>query len=242
MAGPAQRMLDIAQRSASASSGKRLVEDVLLLLMDDRTTSPTHDQLVFMRANSAPTIRTTASTPSAESLPHRCPTKGLLVSSIPVILESTDQMADFQVRIDAQGPSFLADEPADLGGNATGPTPYDLLSAALGACTAMTIRLYARKKRIALRRVQIAVRHGRAEDGSESFRRTIHLDGTLTREQIETLMAVADRCPVGKTLHQGAAISSEFSAEALAVETGGARDCDHVAAIEAACEEFDRTG
>jgi putative redox protein len=164
------------------------------------------------------------------------------MNSKPVALESTDQMGDFQVRINAQGPSFYADEPADLGGKATGPTPYDLLSAALGACTAMTIRLHARKKRIALRRVQVAVRHDRAEDGSESFKRTIHLDGTLTREQIETLMTVADRCPVGKTLYRGAAISSEFSAGALTVETRGACDRDHVAAVEAACEEFDRTG
>jgi len=164
------------------------------------------------------------------------------MSSKPVVLESTARMGDFQVLVNAQGPSFYADEPADLGGKATGPTPYDLLSAALGACTAMTIRLYARKKRIPLERVQIAVQHDRAEDGSDSFKRTIHLDGALTQEHIDTLIAVADRCPVGRTLYKGSAITSAFSAEPIAIEAERTCDHDHVAAIEAACEEFDRTG
>lgn len=164
------------------------------------------------------------------------------MSSKPVIVESTTEMGDFQVLINAQGPSFYADEPADLGGKATGPTPYDLLSSALGACTAMTIRLYARKKKLALRRVQIAVQHDRTEDGAESFKRTVHLEGTLTQEEIDTLMAVADRCPVGKTLHNGSVISNEFSTEPLVVEPRRTCDHDHVAAVEAACEEFDRTG
>lgn len=164
------------------------------------------------------------------------------ISSKPVVVESNAEMGDFQVRINAQGPSFYADEPADLGGKATGPTPYDLLSSALGACTAMTVRLYARKKRIPLQRVQIAVQHERAENGSESFKRTIHLDGTLTREEIDMLMAAADRCPVGKTLYQGSAITSELSAEPIAVEPNRTCDRDHVAAVEAACEAFDRTG
>lgn len=170
------------------------------------------------------------------------PSKEHRMSSKPVVLESTARMGDFQVLINAQGPSFYADEPADLGGKATGPTPYDLLSSALGACTAMTIRLYARKKRIPLQRVQTAVQHNRAEDGSESFKRTIHLDGTLTQEQIDTLIAVADRCPVGKTLYKGSVITSEFSAEPIVVEPKRTCDRDHVAAVEAACEEFDRTG
>lgn len=164
------------------------------------------------------------------------------MSSNPVVLESTSQMGDFQVLINTQGPSFYADEPADLGGKATGPTPYDLLSSALGACTAMTIRLYSRKKRIPLQRVQIAVQHDRAEDGSDSFKRTIYLDGTLTREQIDTLIAVADRCPVGKTLYKGSFITSELSAEPIVVKRNRTCDRDHVAAIEAACEAFDRTG
>ena len=164
------------------------------------------------------------------------------MSSKPVVLESTVRMGDFQVLVNAQGPSFYADEPADLGGKATGPTPYDLLSAALGACTAMTIRLYARKKRIQLQRVQVAVQHDRSESGSESFKRTIHLDGPLTPEQTNALIAVADRCPISRTLCKGSAITSELSAEPIAVEPSRTCDREHAPAVEAACEEFDRTG
>lgn len=164
------------------------------------------------------------------------------MSSAPVIIESTSRMGDFQVRINAQGPSFYADEPPDLGGKATGPTPYDLLSSALGACTAMTIRLYARKRKIPLEGVQVAVQHERAPDGAESFKRIIHLDGALGQEAIDALIAVADRCPVGKTLHQAAKITSEFSAAPLVVEPCRTCDRDHASALEAACEEFERTG
>src|SRR5450755_2460221 len=60
-----------------------------------------------------------------------------------------------QVEVSAGGARFLADEPVEVGGMGSGPTPYDLLCAALGACTAMTIRMYARRKELTLRRVRV---------------------------------------------------------------------------------------
>ena len=107
--------------------------------------------------------------------------------------------------------AFLADEPASVGGADLGPTPYDLLSAALATCTSMTLKMYASFKKIGLRSATVAVRHDRvhAEDcrdcdsNSESigeFQRVLTLDGDLSEEQRQRMLEIADRCPVHKTL------------------------------------------
>src|SRR5450432_3036303 len=75
-----------------------------------------------------------------------------------VVVEETGE-GNFQVEVQAGGVHFLADEPVEVGGMGSGPTPYDLLCAALGACTAMTIRMYARRKELTLRRVRVRVGH-----------------------------------------------------------------------------------
>lgn len=106
---------------------------------------------------------------------------------------------------------FFADEPLNVDGTDTGPSPYDLLSAALATCTSMTLRMYANFKKVPLRSVTVAVRHGRvhADDckdcdstaGSiEEFQRVITLDGDLSDEQQQRMLEIADRCPVHKTL------------------------------------------
>jgi putative redox protein len=127
-----------------------------------------------------------------------------------VVVEDTGE-GDFQVEVEAGGARFLADEPLEVGGLGSGPTPYDLLSAGLGACTAMTLRLYARRKGIKLHRATVRVGHERQTRSmpEDVFIRQIELDGDFTEEQRKRLMEIADRCPVHRTLQGGAAVRTE---------------------------------
>ena len=108
--------------------------------------------------------------------------------------------------------ALVADEPTKVGGNDFGPNPYELLNAALGACTAMTLRMYANRKKWDLRevRVHLSHRHDYNEDMVNSgdkkskidlFERILEIEGDLDETQIQRLIEIADRCPVHKTLH-----------------------------------------
>ncbi|MEJ8814013.1 bifunctional alpha/beta hydrolase/OsmC family protein [Variovorax ureilyticus] len=127
-----------------------------------------------------------------------------------VVVEETGE-GDFQVEVLAGGVRFLADEPIEVGGLGSGPTPYDLLCAGLGACTAMTIRMYARHKAWPLQRVRVCVGHARTrgEEPPDEFRREVALEGDLTDEQRSRLMEIAERCPVHRSLEQGARVSTQ---------------------------------
>jgi putative redox protein len=116
-----------------------------------------------------------------------------------------------------------ADEPAAVGGDDSGPGPYDLLLGALGACTAMTLRMYADHKKLALRHVAVQLKHDRiyAQDCADCetkegkvdrIERVIDLQGDLDAEQRARLMQIANRCPVHRTLQ------SEISIETRAAE------------------------
>ena len=96
---------------------------------------------------------------------------------------------------------FSIGGPDGKGGTAAGANPYELLSASLAACTAMTIRLRARRRKIPLSHVEVAVSyHHGANGGRDSFERSIRLQGNLGDEDRAQLMQAANMCPVGRTL------------------------------------------
>lgn len=126
----------------------------------------------------------------------------------PVIVRSTNSLRN---DIEAGPHRLVADEPVSAGGTDLGPTPYDLLSAALGTCTSMTLQLVAKRENIPLEGVEITVENDRmyAKDCADCltkegyihrFTVAIKLIGDLTPAQRDRMLSVAGRCPVNKAL------------------------------------------
>lgn len=142
--------------------------------------------------------------------------------SAQVVVAETTQGA-FLNHVVAGSHRFLADEPTSVGGFDAGPGPYDLLAAALGACTSMTLRMYADRKNLPLDRVVVEVAHDRVHpddaagaDGAESpradrFTRRLVLTGDLDDAQRASLVRIADRCPVHRTLERSSRIVTELA-------------------------------
>jgi len=117
---------------------------------------------------------------------------------------------------------FLMDEPVSVGGLDAGPNPYELLAAALGGCTSMTMRMYADRKKIPLERAEVEVRHDKthcddceasvsgATPKIDEWERRIRLTGDLTEEQRQSLLKIADRCPVHLTLERSSVVVTEL--------------------------------
>lgn len=114
---------------------------------------------------------------------------------------------------------MMADEPKDFGGNDYGPSPYDYVASGLGACTAMTMKMYAERKKWDLQKVIVHVNHGKehATDAQEEnlpqrkidvFKREIEIFGELDEKQRQRLMQIADKCPVHKTLEASSIIET----------------------------------
>ncbi len=103
------------------------------------------------------------------------------------------------MRVQAGGHILRADEPAEQGGTDTGPTPHDLLLAALGTCTAMTLRMYAARKGWPLVDAHVSLTGERLETGYR-IQETIALEGDLDAAMRARLMVIAARCPVHRTL------------------------------------------
>jgi len=119
--------------------------------------------------------------------------------------------AGFAQEIVAGGHHLTADEPASMGGTESGPSPYELLLAALGACTSMTVALYARRREWPLQEVSVRMRHAKihAEDCAncetkegmlDRVESEIELTGNLSEEQRARLLEIAKKCPVRRTL------------------------------------------
>jgi putative redox protein len=117
---------------------------------------------------------------------------------------------------------LIADEPRAVGGDDAGPNPYELLLMSLGACTSMTLRLYARRKQLPLTRVAVRLRHSRihAEDCADCetkagfidrIDREIVLEGALSEEQRKRMMEIANMCPVHKTLMSEISIVTQLA-------------------------------
>jgi uncharacterized OsmC-like protein len=128
-----------------------------------------------------------------------------------VVLVRETRRGTFQQDILAGVHHLVADEPVRAGGLDSGPGPYDLLLAALGACTSMTIRLYADRKGLPLTRVEVKLRHSRIyatdcadcetkEGRLDRIERAITFEGDLDAGQRAKLMEIADKCPVHRTL------------------------------------------
>lgn len=131
---------------------------------------------------------------------------------------SRNDGAGFRTEVAAGAHTVVADEPTSFGGTDRGPTPYDLLLAAIGSCTAMTVRMYARRKQWPLERVEVAMRTARSHgaDCTECAERSplaplrlerrVTLEGPLDDAQRERLLWIADRCPVKQALGRGAEV------------------------------------
>jgi len=151
-----------------------------------------------------------------EEVPEDAPEGGVVVEG---------KAVGYLQRIQARGHVFSADEPVTVGGSDLGPTPYELLLASLGACTSITLRMYARRKEWPLEGVRVKLRHYRvhAKDVEDSEKESgqvdvidkdLELEGDLTQEQRERLFEIAARCPVHRTLLNEIKIRSELIPEA----------------------------
>jgi uncharacterized OsmC-like protein/alpha-beta hydrolase superfamily lysophospholipase len=134
----------------------------------------------------------------------------------------------FQNEVQAGGHHLLADEPVSFGGLDSGPSPYEFLSIGLAACTSMTLRIYASRKKMDLGPLTVSVSHKRihardCEDCSEEqksgggyitrFTREIDVEGDIADDVRDKLLEIADKCPVHRTLITGATISTAFTGQ-----------------------------
>jgi uncharacterized OsmC-like protein/alpha/beta superfamily hydrolase len=136
-----------------------------------------------------------------------------------VVVVTESQARPYGQRITAGDHVLAADEPAAVGGADSGPTPYELLLAGLGACTAITVRMYANRKGWPLRHITVRLRHERvhardcadcetATGQLDHIERELQFDGELTGEQRARLLEMAERCPVHRTLHSEVRVST----------------------------------
>lgn len=138
------------------------------------------------------------------------------------VVEVREQNASLTQQIHTPTHEFSADEPSSAGGNNVGPNPYELLLASLGACTSMTLRMYANRKQWVLESIQVRLQHSRihAEDCQscdsiegriDRIEKEITVTGELDATQVARLGEIADRCPVHRTLMNAKQIQSQIS-------------------------------
>ncbi len=138
------------------------------------------------------------------------------------VVASLDKEAAFTTEMKVGRHRITADEPEDFGGNDFGPSPYEMVSAGLAACTAMTLQLYAKRKEWDLQNVEVHISHDKdhaidceacEESGAkiDVFQREIKLRGNLDADQRKKFMEIADKCPVHRTLHGEVEVRTKLS-------------------------------
>ncbi|UCD60904.1 MAG: OsmC family protein [Flavobacteriaceae bacterium] len=134
------------------------------------------------------------------------------ISSEHQVVASLDSGDGFSTSMKVGNHYMMADEPEDFGGNDFGPSPYELVSAGLSACTAMTIQMYVKRKGWDLQNVEVHTSYSKshAEDCEDcespgtkidTFHRELRLSGSINEKQTKRILEIADKCPVHKTLH-----------------------------------------
>jgi len=152
-----------------------------------------------------------------------------------IVIDET-KAGKFQVQVKASTATFIVDEPLAAGGLNSGPNPYDLLSAALGSCTLMTVRQYADLKKWPVTRVRVKVTHRRAGlNARDVFDRHIELEGPIDASQKERLTAIAERCPVHLTLTKGSDVQTNVVQTPMTAQP--TTQCEHKAAMDEACAD-----
>jgi putative redox protein len=136
-----------------------------------------------------------------------------------VMVEEKDHQ--FSQHVSTSSHYWLADEPVSVGGKNNGPDPYEHLLAGLGACTSMTMRMYAERKQLAVENIKVELTHTRnyqedcqqceqAQSGMEAITRNITIEGDLSEQQRARMLEIADKCPVHKTLHNNVTVVSKL--------------------------------
>jgi putative redox protein len=113
-------------------------------------------------------------------------------------------------RIDAGGHALTADEPITAGGTNSGPSPYGLLLSALGACTSITLRMYADRKGWQLGTIRIVLKHTKHHDGTDLIDREVSFSAALSDEQRARIADIVEKTPVTKTIKAGSAITTRL--------------------------------
>lgn len=141
-----------------------------------------------------------------------------------------------QVMVRSGTSTFLVDEPIGAGGLGSGPSPFDLLSAALGSCALMTMRLYATERAWPLERLVVRVSHDRPTLASRDyFLKEIQIVGDLTGPQRSALLEVTMRCPIHLTVARGSEIETRLLEEGKVMDSAISR-ASHMRGMREACQ------
>ncbi len=131
-----------------------------------------------------------------------------------------DSVSGYAQKIEASGHALTADEGVSHAGTNTGPAPYELLLSALGACTSITLRMYAERKGWDLGTIHLVLRHEKSAEGADQIDRELSFSAPLTAEQRARLAEIAEKTPVTKTIKAGAAIRTSVLGPQAPVASG----------------------